>query len=143
MSPQCRSGRRSPSRRGFTLLELLMALTILGIAIAFAGPRIATLTSKARAQSAAQQLVGDLGRARIEAIKRNTAVAFTRTDSATYSITYVGSRSLDGATFTSGPDSILFAPFGPPLLGGGTFVVDVNGYTRSVTVSAAGHASVQ
>lgn len=129
---------------GFTLLEILIALTLMGILGAIVGPRMASRFSATRVETAAQQVMGDLERARLEAIKRNAPVTFKRTGDATYSITYVGTRSLGAATFSSAPDSVRFAPFGPLQLGGGTtFVVDVNGYTRTVAVNAAGHASIQ
>lgn len=48
--------RRAGKARGFTLLELLVVLAILGMIAAFAGPRIFKYLSSARADSARVQL---------------------------------------------------------------------------------------
>lgn len=147
MAPPSRA--TSPRRRprgalGFSLIEILTAIVVMGILATIVGPKVASLSHRSTVEGAAQQLLGDLQRARMEAIKRNASVTLKRTGSSSYTITFVGTRKLSGATFQSGPDSVRFASFGPLQLGGGsTFVVVAGGYTRTVTLNAAGHASVQ
>ena len=128
---------------GFSLLEILIAVTILGILAALVGPKVADYAQRTKLDGAAQQLLGDLERARTEAIKRNSAVTLEMTSATTYTISSVGSRSLDGATVTSGSDSVRFAPFGPPTTGAATFVLTAGGRTRTISVNDAGHVSVQ
>lgn len=130
--------------RGFTLVEILTAIVVLSILAAIVGPKMVALSSRTHAETAAQQVLGDLERARMEAIKRNTSVTWRKTGPDTYTITYVGARALDGATFQSAPDSVRFAPFGPLQLGAGSnFVVAAGGYTRKIVLTAAGHARIE
>lgn len=137
LEPRLRNGP------GFTLVEVMIVVSVLGLLLIILGPRITELSNRMGANAAAQQVLGDLERARTEAIKRNTTVTVEKTGSSTYSIQYVGSRSLDGAIFTSAPDSVVFAAFGPPRLGGATYVVQAGTHTKSVVLNAAGHAKVQ
>ena len=61
-------------RRGFTLLELLCALTILSVLAAIALPRGAAALPGLLVDQAARRLVSDLQLARVKAINRNTRV---------------------------------------------------------------------
>ena len=139
--------RRTPTARtagirGFSLVEILAAVVLIGIMVSVAAPRVTTLSKRIQLDAAAQQVLGDLQRARTEAIKRNDTVRVTFGETG-YTIQYVGARTLDGATFTTAPDSVLFAPFGPPSMGGATFVVAMDGRSKTITLNAAGHAKVQ
>ena len=68
-------GRRPPlSRRaaaGFTMVELMVVVTIAAILAAIAGPNFRTFIGTMNSKSAAFDLIGDLTAARSEAIKRN------------------------------------------------------------------------
>lgn len=66
---------RNP-RNGFTLLELMMAIAVIGVVLAVAVPGFNTFRQNARMTSAANDLLGDLNAARSEAIKRQRPVAF-------------------------------------------------------------------
>ncbi|MDX1622716.1 MAG: GspH/FimT family pseudopilin [Gemmatimonadota bacterium] len=132
----------SGSRSGFSLIEILAAVVLLGIAVSIAAPQVADISRRMQVDSAAQQVLGALERARTEAIKRNRAVKVTFGEEM-YTIQYVGARTLEGARFASAPDSVKFAPFGPPQLGGATFVVEVGTHSETVVLDAAGHATVQ
>ncbi|MDX1744527.1 MAG: GspH/FimT family pseudopilin [Halobacteriales archaeon] len=133
----------SPRASGFTLLEVMIAVTVLALLLTIMGPQIMQMSNRMEANAAAQQVLGDLERARTEAIKRNTTVSLKKTGDSTYSIQFVGSRALDGAVFASAPDSVAFAAYGPPTLGGETFVVQAGAHTKTVVLNAAGHAKVQ
>lgn len=61
-------------QRGFTLVELLVAVAITAILAVMAAPSFSSFVSKGRADSASQQLFSDLNAARVEAIKRNRRV---------------------------------------------------------------------
>ncbi|HEX4870842.1 MAG TPA: GspH/FimT family pseudopilin [Nevskiaceae bacterium] len=67
--------------RGFTLVELMVALAVLGIVAALATPSFLTLIANNRLKSAAEQIRSDIALARSEAVKRNQVITlrFTRT----------------------------------------------------------------
>ncbi len=62
---------------GFTLSELLAAITIAGILAAMAAPSFGSLIASQRAKAVASELFATLTRARSEAIARNTAVTMS------------------------------------------------------------------
>lgn len=63
--------------RGFTLVEILVVLTILGIMMGLAVPSFKNFVGSQRAKSASYELVTTLLLARSEAIKRNADVTIT------------------------------------------------------------------
>ncbi|MVV46882.1 prepilin-type N-terminal cleavage/methylation domain-containing protein [Pseudomonas sp. PB120] len=62
-------------QRGFSLIELLMGLTIAGIVLLLVSPAFAALTQSNHREEAARSLVGGIRSARSEAIARNQTVA--------------------------------------------------------------------
>jgi type IV fimbrial biogenesis protein FimT len=66
---------------GLTLIELLVALTILGFLMALGVPAMSTYLQNAKVASAAQNLQAGLAFARLEAIRRNAPVEFVLTNS--------------------------------------------------------------
>ncbi|WGS87947.1 GspH/FimT family pseudopilin [Methylomonas sp. UP202] len=63
-----------PSIRGFTLVELMVALTITGILGAIAIPSFVSAVRNSRLTAATNQLIGSLNFARSESIKRGQIV---------------------------------------------------------------------
>jgi type IV fimbrial biogenesis protein FimT len=62
---------------GFTLIELMIALVILGIALALGVPGISVWTQNAQIRTGAEGIFNGLQLARTEAVRRNANVAFT------------------------------------------------------------------
>ncbi len=59
---------------GFTLIELVITIALLGILLAWAIPNVRTFIKNARISSSASELMGDIGVARQEAQRRGVVV---------------------------------------------------------------------
>ncbi len=66
----CRSG-------GFTLIELMISVAVLGVGLALAAPNLSTVIANYRLHSAAEGVINGLNYARAEAVRRNSPVSFT------------------------------------------------------------------
>lgn len=139
-SPRTTGGQRI--RPGFTLLELMVVLTIFSTLITIMLPPLMGASRRMRLESAAQSLVGDLRLARVEAIKRNRSIYVAKTGGTTYNIEILGARTLpEGVQFAStSPDTVRFAAFGVNLSGAGAFTLQLLNDTRIVRVTAGGNA---
>ena len=69
-------------QRGFSIIEILIAIGIVAMLMLFAAPSAATWIQNTRLRSAAESVVSCLTSARLEAIKRNTIVSCQLTDPA-------------------------------------------------------------
>lgn len=76
--PMTRSTQSRPAARGFTLVEMLMVLAVVGIMVAVALPSMRTQLSNADIRAVAEEMRSGLELARTEAIRRNTSVQFRR-----------------------------------------------------------------
>lgn len=65
------------AERGFTLLELLVVLAVIGLLAALAAPRLAGMLPDAALDAGARELQAGLREARSLALRRNRDVAFT------------------------------------------------------------------
>ena len=77
----------SRPQRGFSIIELSVAMTIAGVLLALGAPAMSGYLQNARLGTAAQSIYGGLQTARAEAVKRNQAVEFVLTSSALESTT--------------------------------------------------------
>jgi type IV fimbrial biogenesis protein FimT len=139
------TGVRRPSRRaGYSLLELLCVMIGIAIFSTMAVPSMMSMVRGARLESARQGLIGDLRLARMEAIRRNTSISLTVTNSTTYTVDSIGTRTLkEKATFSGSPAMLTFSSYGPLKTGAIAYTLQLGGKTTTVSVSAAGHASAQ
>ena len=130
----------------FTLLELLVVISIIAIASAVAVPRLSGSISNARVTSAGQRIIADLARARSRAIAQSASVTL-RFSRLTYEV--IGDqRTADRAmpalvTLTAAPyytqvesadlggtDTLTYDMFGTPSSGG------------AITLTSGGHAII-
>jgi type IV fimbrial biogenesis protein FimT len=74
------AGRLAPRPRGFTLIELMMAVSVAAILLALAAPSFQQAMGKNRLSSAASELTGAVQLARAEAIRNNRRVTLCRSE---------------------------------------------------------------
>lgn len=67
------------SRRGFSLIELIIAVAITGVLLSLAAPSFSTYLRNVRLRSAAESFMSGIQLARSEAIRMNTDVEFLMT----------------------------------------------------------------
>jgi type IV fimbrial biogenesis protein FimT len=142
----------TPMRRhqGFTLLELMVVLSILGIMLAVGIPGFRDFISNQRAKSASYELITSLMMARSEAVKRNATVKVepvtANTWTSGWNVTVVSSSAtlqnqdtLNGLTITGSAASITFSGAGRPTGGAATWEISSNNlHTRCVKLDLAG-----
>lgn len=72
----CRAVAASGRARGFTLVEMVIVISIVAILVMFAAPSFQSTIQSARTTTEVNSLVNDLQFARSEAIKRGSPSAF-------------------------------------------------------------------
>jgi prepilin-type N-terminal cleavage/methylation domain-containing protein len=77
------------NERGFTIIELLIGIMIVGILAAFSAPQFTGLLRSYRLNGATKVVWGDLHKARMTAIKENRAIRVNFTPNTSYSIVRV------------------------------------------------------
>lgn len=131
-------------RRGASLIEMLIAMGMLGVLLATLVPRSALLVRGYSLNIAADQLASELQKARVDAARRNQPITLRFTGQGGYQISGQPERVLfGGATVPdSAPDSVRFDPMGRATTGSAVIPVNLSGRGKSVRVTASGFASV-
>jgi len=75
---------RLPDARGFTLIELMVTLTVMAIILAIAAPSFSALLASNRLTTQTNELVGALNLARSEAVRRSQPVTLRSDDNDNY-----------------------------------------------------------
>jgi prepilin-type N-terminal cleavage/methylation domain-containing protein len=75
---------KSSDSQGFTLLELLVCLCVLGVLAAFAAPSWLRFQERARLEAARDQLINDLQNARLRALQFGQALELSRLSDCTW-----------------------------------------------------------
>ena len=85
-----RGGRRGPAASGFTLIEILVVLTLVSILASAAGPAFGAYVGRLKTRNALNQIATDLAYARMAAVRsgNSSSVRFVR--SSVYQISVTG-----------------------------------------------------
>lgn len=86
-------------QRGFTLIELAVVIAIAAILLALAVPSFQVMLANAQIRTAAQALNDGLQLARVEAIRRNERLIFTKGTQSAWTVSLVS----DGSTVQTRP----------------------------------------
>jgi type IV fimbrial biogenesis protein FimT len=77
--------RRSPglrkAARGLTLIELMITIVVLAVGLALAAPAFTQQLANYRLRTASESIINGLNYARAEAVRRNSPVSFTLSNS--------------------------------------------------------------
>ncbi|MEO8675063.1 MAG: GspH/FimT family pseudopilin [Casimicrobiaceae bacterium] len=102
---------------GFSMIELMIGLAIAGLLVVLAMPSYSLWIADAQIRSAAESLASGLRNAQIEAVKRDSQVAFTidpTTGTGGWTTTLVLDGSLlQSGTFMEGASLVAFTPIPP------------------------------
>jgi len=155
---------------GFTLIEMIVVLTVLGILVGIAAPALSTFVHSNRLVSVTNDLVADFSLARNEAIKRSRVTGVCKSSDGT-SCTNAGTwasgwivfadtndsggwsagdevirfhEALAKITVTAAADSVLYNRAGSISAGTGTYSICSSAIhqTRDVTLSTTGRSNI-
>jgi prepilin-type N-terminal cleavage/methylation domain-containing protein len=94
--------------QGFTLVELLVCLCLLGVLAAFAAPNWVRFQERARVEAARDQLINDLQNARIRALQLGQALALSRLSDCTWATSAGSDWSCGWQLITKADKQIVF-----------------------------------
>lgn len=144
------------SQSGFTLVEILTVIAIIGIVVMQAIPAVSNWLDKSRLDGIARRIANDLHYCRQHAISENRyyIVDFTGSDPITYTIKYgdvlgtypttVKSQTLDDSkdfvTFTNSSDPV-FNYRGMTIATTTLVITNIHNKTRTITINLGGKIS--
>lgn len=90
---------------GFTLVELMVALMVLGVLVSLGMPSFLEMLRNMEIRAAAESVANGLQRARAEAVARNTRVQFVLGTGTAWTVDYVAKPVLTDPPIDSRPSS--------------------------------------
>lgn len=142
---------RPGAPRGFSLVELLLALMVAGVVLTLVVPRMGGIINLVRSTSAADRLSGDLALARMQAVREGRTVLVRFAGGSAYHVTLDnGSTATDtlksvdlssdyrGVTLSPDTGRIAFDSRGLLRTGSRTITVTREGQSKKLTVTAVG-----
>jgi type II secretory pathway pseudopilin PulG len=129
-----------------TLLELAIVATMAGIMLGMVAPKLVHSYSRLQLDKAVHEIGRDLGRARMDAIRRNQSVTVTRLADTAYRVGAEPHRRLPmGVTFKPAGSlaTVTFTGLGILSTAPGNFIVRTSSTSRLVLVWRSGHVSVR
>jgi len=141
-------------KKGFTLIEMMIVIAIIGILSAIAAPNFSSYMATRRLNGAARMVMVDLMAARMAAItqNRNVQVAFSSSAGATYTYDATGTASSvkNVQTGFGYHDVTLSSNTSPTFLPNGTVLAATNGTvtlsnasgSKLITTSSAGRVRI-
>ncbi|MGC2167173.1 MAG: GspH/FimT family pseudopilin [Gallionella sp.] len=91
---------------GFSLVELMITIVIFSIATSYGVSSFRTWTQNTQIRNAAESIQNGLMRARAEAVKRNTAVAFVLGANSSWKVDVVGGVQVDARGSNEGSRNV-------------------------------------
>jgi prepilin-type N-terminal cleavage/methylation domain-containing protein len=99
---------RQAGRRGFSMIELLVVLTVFGILLIIAAPSLTRMTSVSRVSAVIGEVSTDINYARMQAIRRGRSSAIVvATDGLSYQTSVDGVVLRTNSVAASHPDVVL------------------------------------
>ena len=89
------------SHSGFSLVELMIAIAVLGVILSIAAPSFRNMILNTRVRNAAESVLNGLQRARAVAISNNTNILFTISPDSSWNIDYTAAYKLANPAVTS------------------------------------------
>jgi len=145
-------GLRTAGRRGYTIIELLFVMIIIGVIVGITFVQLGPTLGRARVRGAASILAGDLQYAQVMAARlRTPMIVSVNTTALTYQIvdrsgTVIRTRDFAAKDYAlsqldASPASLEVFP-NAVAAQNATYTVGSNGYRRRVTFSRAGQIRV-
>ena len=148
---------KTQNKRGFTLIELIVVIMLMGIITMIALPGFQSWMAKSRLNGAARQIMSDLMNARMKAASENNRFILTVINNHQYTI--LDDNNNNGAANTgeiiitkdiktSYPDVTLsatgtFTFYPPGLAFGATCTVTNRAGSKNITLSSGGRVKIQ
>jgi len=140
-------------KKGFTIIEMIVTVSIVAILAAIAIPTYYGLMPRYRLNGAARQVMGDLINARMNAVKLNTTMSITFTGSGytisnassggSYNVTFNIQDHYSGVTINPVPSGFAFISRGATEDSGSHTVTLINSAgSREVAVNVAGQIRI-